>query len=103
MSVVDSSQYRPETDGSGFRNLYLTVDWIKTALNVGSVEATVMAGMQTAREGFHGAPMKANSFSRRKTLLFPVQHAPCRRSVVGNILAACFDNTGEAPDPTMIV
>jgi uncharacterized protein with NAD-binding domain and iron-sulfur cluster len=49
MSVVDSSQYRPETDGSGFHNLYLTGDWIKTGLNIGSVETAVMAGMQTAR------------------------------------------------------
>ena len=49
MSAVNSSRYRLETDGSGFRNLYLTGDWIKTPLNVCCVEAGVMAGMQTAR------------------------------------------------------
>jgi len=48
-SVVDSTQYRLATDGSGFDNLYLTGDWIKTGLNVGCVEAATMAGMQTSR------------------------------------------------------
>ncbi len=49
MSVVNSTQYRLATDQSGFSNLYLTGDWIKTGLNAGCVEAAVMAGMQTAR------------------------------------------------------
>jgi uncharacterized protein with NAD-binding domain and iron-sulfur cluster len=56
MSVRDSSRYRLETDGTGFRNLYVTGDWIKTGLNVGCVEAAVMAGMQTAR-AISGVPL----------------------------------------------
>lgn len=49
MSVVNSSQYRIDTDGSGFNNLYMVGDWIKTGLNAGCVEAAVMAGMQCSR------------------------------------------------------
>ena len=49
MSVVDSTKYRLQTDQSGFSNLFLTGDWIKTGLNAGCVEAAVMAGMQTSR------------------------------------------------------
>lgn len=49
ISVVGSSKYRLDTDGSGFKNLYLTGDWIKTGLNAGCVEAATMAGMQTSR------------------------------------------------------
>ncbi len=49
LSVVGSTAYRIATDGSGFSNLYLTGDWIRTGLNAGCVEAAVMAGMQTSR------------------------------------------------------
>ena len=49
ISVVGSSKFRLDTDGSGFKNLYLTGDWIKTGLNAGCVEAATMAGMQTSR------------------------------------------------------
>jgi uncharacterized protein with NAD-binding domain and iron-sulfur cluster len=49
LSLVGSSRYRLATDGSGFNNLYLTGDWIKTGLNAGCVEAATMAGMQTSR------------------------------------------------------
>ena len=49
ISVVGSRKYRLDTDGSGFKNLYLTGDWIKTGLNTGCVEAATMAGMQTSR------------------------------------------------------
>ncbi len=49
MSVVGSTALRLETDGSGFNNLFLTGDWIKTNINAGCVEAAVMAGMQTSR------------------------------------------------------
>ena len=49
ISVVNSSKYRLDTDGSGFKNLYLTGDWIKTGLNAGCVEAAAMAGMQASR------------------------------------------------------
>lgn len=49
LSVVNSTAYRLATDGSGFGNLFLTGDWIRTGLNAGCVEAAVMAGMQTSR------------------------------------------------------
>ncbi|WP_440055900.1 NAD(P)-binding protein [Pseudoalteromonas sp. T1lg65] len=49
LSTVGSSDYRLPTDGTLFTNLYLTGDWIKTGVNVGCVEAAVMAGMQTSR------------------------------------------------------
>lgn len=49
ISVVGSSKYRLDTNGSGFKNLYLTGDWIKTGLNAGCVEAATMAGMQASR------------------------------------------------------
>jgi uncharacterized protein with NAD-binding domain and iron-sulfur cluster len=49
MSVVNSTKYRLRTDQSGFSNLFLTGDWIKTGINAGCVEAAVMAGMQTSR------------------------------------------------------
>ncbi len=49
LSLVDSSQYRLRTDGTGFRNFYVAGDWIRTGLNAGCVEAAAMAGMQTAR------------------------------------------------------
>jgi uncharacterized protein with NAD-binding domain and iron-sulfur cluster len=49
MSVVGSTRYRLAADQSGFSNLYLTGDWIRTGLNAGCVEAAVMAGMQASR------------------------------------------------------
>lgn len=49
LSVKNSTKYRLETDESGFNNVYLTGDWIKTGLNAGCVEASVMAGMETSR------------------------------------------------------
>jgi uncharacterized protein with NAD-binding domain and iron-sulfur cluster len=57
LSVVNSTQYRLATDQSGFDNLYLAGDWIKTGLNCGCMEATVMSGMQAARAlgGYKGS------------------------------------------------
>ena len=49
LSVVGSTAYRLATDGSGFKNLYLAGDWIKTGINAGCVEAAVMGGMQASR------------------------------------------------------
>lgn len=48
-SVVNSTKYRIATQGTGFTNLYVTGDWIKTSMNAGCVEAAVQAGLQTAR------------------------------------------------------
>lgn len=49
LSVVGSSAYRLKSDGSGFSNLYLAGDWLKTGLDAGCVEAAVMGGMQASR------------------------------------------------------
>jgi hypothetical protein len=49
LSLVGSSRHRLATDGSGFRNLFLAGDWIRTGLNAGCVEAATMAGMQASR------------------------------------------------------
>ncbi|AXV65020.1 hypothetical protein D0907_06985 [Pseudoalteromonas lipolytica] len=49
LSVTGSSKFRLATDGSHYKNLRLTGDWIKTGVNAGCVEAAVMAGMQTSR------------------------------------------------------
>lgn len=48
-SVPGSTRFRLRTDESGYDNLYMTGDWIRTPLNVGCIEAAVMGGMQTAR------------------------------------------------------
>ena len=55
MSVVNSTRYRLRSEQSGFRNLFLTGDWLKTGLNAGCVEAAVMAGMQ-ASQAMSGYP-----------------------------------------------
>lgn len=44
-TVVDSSRHRLKTGDSGCSNLFLVGDWIDNGLNVGSIEAAVMAGM----------------------------------------------------------
>ncbi|WP_397596580.1 NAD(P)-binding protein [Silanimonas sp.] len=49
LSVVNSSQYRLRADQSGFGNLFLAGDWLKTGLDAGCVEAATMGGMQAAR------------------------------------------------------
>ncbi|WP_137939812.1 NAD(P)-binding protein [Chitinivorax sp. B] len=49
LSVVGSTQHRLSSNATGFRNLFLTGDWIRTGLNAGCVEAAVMAGMQASR------------------------------------------------------
>lgn len=49
LSVTNSSQYRLDSHESGFNNLFLTGDWLRTGLNAGCVEAAVMAGMQASR------------------------------------------------------
>jgi uncharacterized protein with NAD-binding domain and iron-sulfur cluster len=49
LSVSGSSRYRPASDGSGYANLYLAGDWLRTGLDSGCVEAAVMGGMQASR------------------------------------------------------
>jgi uncharacterized protein with NAD-binding domain and iron-sulfur cluster len=49
LSVTGSSAYRLTAGGSGFENLYLAGDWLKTGLDSGCMEATFMSGMQASR------------------------------------------------------
>jgi uncharacterized protein with NAD-binding domain and iron-sulfur cluster len=49
LSVVGSTQYRLTSEASGFSNLFLAGDWLKTGLNAGCLEAAVMGGMQASR------------------------------------------------------
>ena len=49
LSETNSSRHRLKTDQSGFGNMYITGDWIDTGFNAGCVEASVIAGKQTAR------------------------------------------------------
>lgn len=49
MSFTNSSPARLYTDKNGYNNLYITGDWIQCGLNAGCIEATVMAGLMTAR------------------------------------------------------
>jgi len=45
LSVPGSTQYRLSPGGSGFDNLYLAGDWVRTPINAGCVEAAVMGGL----------------------------------------------------------
>ncbi|MCB1560290.1 MAG: NAD(P)-binding protein, partial [Xanthomonadales bacterium] len=57
MSVVNSTKYRLTAEQSGFANLFLAGDWLKTGLDAGCVEAAVMGGMQASR-AISGWPVK---------------------------------------------
>ncbi|RJG25871.1 NAD(P)-binding protein [Massilia cavernae] len=47
--AAGTAQYRLPADGSGFSNLYLAGDWLKTGADAGCIEAAVMGGMQASR------------------------------------------------------
>jgi uncharacterized protein with NAD-binding domain and iron-sulfur cluster len=49
LSLAGSTRYRLDAGKSGFSNLYLAGDWVRTGLNAGCVEAAVMAGMAASR------------------------------------------------------
>jgi len=48
-SLVGTTKHRLQADESGFANLILAGDWLKTGLDAGCVEAAVMGGMQASR------------------------------------------------------
>jgi uncharacterized protein with NAD-binding domain and iron-sulfur cluster len=48
LSLPGTSKFRLRAGESGFRNLFLTGDWVRTSINAGCVEAAVMAGMEAA-------------------------------------------------------
>jgi uncharacterized protein with NAD-binding domain and iron-sulfur cluster len=47
-SLAKSAQYRLPANGSGFKNLVLTGDWIQNGYNAGCVESAVWSGIQAA-------------------------------------------------------
>lgn len=49
LSVAGTAQYRLAADGTGFSNLFIAGDWLKTGLDAGCIEAAVMGGMQASR------------------------------------------------------
>ncbi len=48
LSVPGSHRHRLRADESGFENLVLAGDWVKTGLSVGCLEAATMAGLRAA-------------------------------------------------------
>ncbi|WP_437590687.1 NAD(P)-binding protein [Sorangium sp. So ce1000] len=55
LGVPGSTKYRLRAHESGFENLVLAGDWVRTGMNAGCVEAAVMAGLQASR-AICGAP-----------------------------------------------
>jgi uncharacterized protein with NAD-binding domain and iron-sulfur cluster len=49
LSVPGSSRFRLEAGDSGFQNLFLAGDWVKTGIDAGCIEAAVMAGLAASR------------------------------------------------------
>ncbi|WP_437508805.1 NAD(P)-binding protein [Sorangium sp. So ce1099] len=49
LGVPGSTRYRLRAHESGFENLVLAGDWVRTGMNAGCVEAAVMAGLQASR------------------------------------------------------
>ncbi|HET9989783.1 MAG TPA: NAD(P)-binding protein, partial [Kofleriaceae bacterium] len=49
LPVPMSIQHRLVSNGTAFQNLYITGDWIKTALSIGCLECAAMSGVQAAR------------------------------------------------------
>ncbi len=49
LSAAGSTQYRMDSGATGFSNLFIAGDWVRTPMNAGCVEAAVMGGIQAAR------------------------------------------------------
>jgi uncharacterized protein with NAD-binding domain and iron-sulfur cluster len=49
LGVPGSTKYRLRAHESGFQNLVLAGDWVRTGMNAGCVEAAAMAGLQASR------------------------------------------------------
>jgi uncharacterized protein with NAD-binding domain and iron-sulfur cluster len=48
-STPGSLEYRLPADDSGFDNLFLAGDWVRTEYNIGTIEAAVLGGLAAAR------------------------------------------------------
>jgi uncharacterized protein with NAD-binding domain and iron-sulfur cluster len=49
LAVPGSTKHRLRAGDSGFENLVLAGDWVKTGMNVGCLEGAAMGGMQAAQ------------------------------------------------------
>jgi hypothetical protein len=49
LALPGSAQHRIGAGESGFDNLWLAGDWVRTGLDLGCIESAVMAGLQAAR------------------------------------------------------
>lgn len=49
LSVPGSTKYRPRTEETNLKNLFVTGDWLQTGIQGGCAEGAVMAGLQTSR------------------------------------------------------
>ena len=49
LTVKDTSKHRIKTNDTGYKNLFITGDWIQNHMNAGFVECAVTAGILTAR------------------------------------------------------
>ncbi len=70
LAAPGTLRFRLPPDGSGFDNLYLAGDWVKTELNAGCLEAAAMAGVAAARAihrraDQHLVPVSAQSYVDR--------------------------------------
>jgi uncharacterized protein with NAD-binding domain and iron-sulfur cluster len=49
LSVAKSTKFRLRSDESGYHNLFLVGDWIRTGFDAGCIESATMSGMQASR------------------------------------------------------
>lgn len=49
LSLPGTTEHRPDASCSGYANLVLAGDWVRTGLNYGCVESAVLGGFQAAR------------------------------------------------------
>ena len=61
LSLPGSAQYRLKANESGFSNLVITGDWIRTRYNAGCIEAATWAGIQAANT-ILGRPLEDGIF-----------------------------------------
>jgi uncharacterized protein with NAD-binding domain and iron-sulfur cluster len=82
-SLAGTTRYRLWSHESGFDNLYLAGDWIRTGINAACVEGAVMSGMQASR-AICGSPavIVGEDFFGPKPVLPPPRSRPRARAAV---------------------
>jgi uncharacterized protein with NAD-binding domain and iron-sulfur cluster len=84
LATPGTLRFRLAPDQSGFDNLYLAGDWVKTDLNAGCVEAAAMAGVEAAQ-----------AIHRRRGDMIPVHTAIAPRSQRALTLPAYVDRDSD--------